>query len=140
MAITPSDIFDLALSRHREPWNWTLHFAGLAGFTLTLLLHSYLMFAVSLIIFGAGFFQLNLPPLPENRWLRFVHSAVEWEKNWVAAPWNWHKTWRFGFVLLITYITIWALWTRDAVVLALLIGFGYLIKVVLENLEYDIRP
>lgn len=138
--MTPSEIFALALKRHRKPWNWTLHFVGLIGFGLTLLLHSYLMFATSLILFGAGSFDLQLPVTSDNRWLRFVAKAIEWEKDWVAAPWNWYKTRRFLFVLAVVFVSIWALWTRDGVVLCLLVAFAYLLKVMKENIAGGIDP
>lgn len=140
MTITPSEIFSLALKRHRAPWNWTLHFAALFGFGLTLLLHSYLVFAVTMIVFGTGFFELGLPKAPDNRWFGFVTRGVEWEKNWVAAPWGWYKIRRFIYVLLIGLLTIWALWTRDAAVLALLIGFAFLIRIMRENMDVGIDP
>ncbi len=140
MSITPSEIFILAITRHQKPWNWSLHFAGLIGFALSLLFHSYLLFATSLIFSGAGFFDLKLPPVPESRWLRFVASAVEWEKNWVAAPWSGHKIRRMFLVVLIAAITVWALWTKDGVVLSLLVGFAYLFKIMKENMEGGIDP
>ena len=34
MTVTPSELFALALSRHRQPWGWTVHLAGLAGLAL----------------------------------------------------------------------------------------------------------
>jgi len=140
MPVTPSEILTLAIQRHRQPWNWTLHFCGLAGFALSLMLHSYLLFAASLIIFGAGFFELGLPPVKENRWLRFVHEAVEWEKNWIAAPWNWQKIWRFGVFLMFAVLFIWACWEQEPVAIALFSGFAYLAKVVRENKEGGIDP
>lgn len=140
MAVTPSEIFALALERHRQPWNWTLHFAALVGFLLTLVLHSYLMFAATVIVFGAGFFDLHMPLMQEGRWQRFMHDGVEWEKNWIAAPWNWRKTWRLLVVLGMIYTTIWAFWTREPVAISLIIAFIYLAKVVRENIEGGIDP
>jgi len=113
---------------------------GLVGFALTMAAHSSLLFAASLVLFGAGFFDLNLPEIPENRWIRFVSSAVEWEKNWVAAPWNWYKIRRFIICLFITGITLWALWTRDLAVLALIVAFGYLLHVRRDNIDGGIDP
>lgn len=140
MTVTPSHLFDLAVRRHREPWNWTLHFAALVGFALTLLLHSYLMLAASLILFGAGLFDLGMPDLPDNRWGRFVHDAVEWEKNWAVMPWTFRKTWRFAFVVVVALICTWALWVREPSALGLLIGFAYLVKIYRENRESGIDP
>ncbi len=115
------------------PWNWTLHCASLFGFALTLLMHSYLMFAATVIIFGAGFFELRLPDLPENRWRRFVLSAVEWEKDWIAYPWTFRKWMRLLFVLLIGFVTVWALWTREPAALGMLMGGAYLVWVARDN-------
>lgn len=140
MTVTPSDIFELAVNRHREPWNWTLHFAAMCGFAATMLTHSFLMFAASLIVFGAGFFELGLPPMGDGRWLKFVKERIEWEKNWAAAPWNWHKIWRLAVVVLLSGVAIWALWTRDAGVLLLFLGFGYLVRVMKENMSGGIKP
>ncbi|QGY42007.1 hypothetical protein GM415_07405 [Pseudodesulfovibrio cashew] len=140
MTATPSEIFDLAVKRHRLPWNWTLHTAALAGFALTLLAHSPLLFAASLIVAGAGFFEPDLPTPPDNRWFRLAARAVEWEKNWAAAPWNRHKVLRFAFVLLVALVAAWALWTRDPVVLALLAAFAYLVYVVRDNMAGGIDP
>lgn len=140
MAVTPSDIFDLAIKRHREPWNWTLHFVGLCGFGMTMLTHSFLFFAASLIVFGAGFFELGLPPVKEGRWLRFARACIEWEKNWVATPWNWHKTWRFVVVMGVAAVAVWALWTRDMGLLLLFLGFGYLIRVMMDNRDGGVKP
>ncbi len=133
MVVTPSALFSLALERHRSPWNWTLHCVAFVSFALTLLFHSALLFAASLILFGVGFLDLNMPKPPENRWFSYVHRAVEWEKNWVAYPWTFWKTWRFCFTLLVAAIVIWAFWAREPIALGLLVGFGYLIKVVREN-------
>jgi len=140
MVVTPSEIFELALERHRRPWNWTLHFAGLAGLALTLLLHSYLMLATTLIVMGAGFFELNLPPMKIGRWRRFATAGVEWERDWLAAPWNWRKIWRFGVFLIILIIVIVSLWMQEPVAVSLIIAFAYLAKVVRENIEGGIDP
>lgn len=138
MVVTPSEILALALERHRRPWNWTLHCIGLLGLAVTMLLHSYLMLATSLILLGAGFFDFDLPEPRRNRWFAWVREAVEWEKDWVAYPWTFRKTWRFFFAILVAGITIWALWTREASVIGLLIGFAYLTRVVRENRDSGI--
>lgn len=140
MVATPSDIRKLAIERHQSTWNWTMHFAAVIGFGLTLLFHSYILLACSTVLFGAGFFKPGLPVLRETRWTRFVARAVEWEKNWIAAPWNSYKIWRFTVVLLLATIAIWALWTGDAVVLALFVGFGFLVHVVRDNMAGGIKP
>ncbi len=133
MVVTPSELITLALKRHRMPWNWTLHCAALVAFALTMLFHSYLILATSMIFFGAGFYDLNMPTPPDNRWFQFVHKGVEWEKDWVAYPWSFSKTWRFAFTVVVATIISWALWTREPGTIGLLIGFAYLIKVVREN-------
>lgn len=138
MAVTPSELFGLALKRHREPWNWTLHCASLLAFALTLLLHSYLLFATSLILLGAGFFDLKMPEPPKNRWFKFAEEGVEWEKDWVAYPWTFRKIWRFAFVVLVSLIVCWVLVTRELSALGMLMGFAYLIKVVRDNRESGI--
>jgi hypothetical protein len=140
MIVTPSELVALALARHREPWNWTFHFAALGLLFPTLLFHSYLFLAAALILFGAGFFRLDLDVPPDNRWFRFVHRGLEWEKNWIAAPWNRHKTGRFAFALATAVITIWALWTREPAALALIVGFTVLAFVVAENKKKGIDP
>lgn len=140
MVVTPSALFALALARHREPWNWTLQSAGLACLFPTLFLHSYLFLAAALILFGAGFFRLGLDQPPDNRWFRFAARALEWEKNWMAAPWNRHKIGRFCFALLASACLIWALWTRELAVLTLAAGFAVLARVVAENKKNGIAP
>lgn len=140
MAFAPSDLAQLALRRHREPWNWTFHFTALCMLCTALLLHSSLLTAAALIFFGTGFFPLNLDPPPDNRWFRFVRRAVEKEKNWAAAPWNRHKTGWFCLGLAIVSIVIWALWVREPATLALLLGFAVLARVVEENRRGGIDP
>lgn len=140
MVATPSDIRDLALARHQQVWNWTAHFAALCFLGLTLLLHSYLLLAVTMALFGAGFFEMGLPPMKQCRWRRYVLRMVEWEKNWIAAPWNRVKWLRFLFVAAVAAVTVWALWTQSPPVLAVLAGFGYLARVVKENREAGIDP
>lgn len=140
MPVTPSELASLALARHRKPWNWTFQAAALAGLCLTLLFRSYLLLAVSLILFGAGFFPLRLDEPPDNRWFRFVHRFLQWEKNWVAAPWNWHKIWRLGFAASATILIISALWIREPAALGLIVGFVVLARFVAENKADGIDP
>ena len=140
MAVTPSELFDLALRRHRQPWGFTVHLAGLAGLGLTLLLHSALMLAASIVLLGVGFFRWPDPPHADNRWFKFVHRAVEWEKDWIAYPWTWRKWMWFLLFLGCALFTIWALWVQDPASLGLIAGFAYLAKVVRENREGGIDP
>lgn len=140
MPISPSELSALAQARRREPWNWTSQFVALAFLCPTLFFHSSLALAATLIFFGVGFFRLELPAPPDNRWFRFVHRAIEWEKNWLAAPWSWYKSWRFGFVLLAATAVARALWTRDLAMLALIAGFGVLARVARENKKNGIDP
>lgn len=140
MSVTPAQILNRAFERHYQPWNWSIQFTALWLFGLTLLFHSYLLLAATLVLFGTGFFQLHMPQDPENRWFSFVKKGVEWEKNWVAAPWTFYKWRRFLFVLIMAYFLVWALWTLEYATLGLFIGFGYLIKVMVENKEAGIDP
>jgi hypothetical protein len=140
MAVTPSSLFALAVSRHRQPWNWSLHFAALVLFCLALFWHSYLMLAASLILLGVGFFELGLDGPSDNRWFRFAHGGVEWEKNWSAAPWNWVKWSRLAFAVLAAGFAAWALWGRVLEALMLLAGFAVLGWVVRLNRENGIDP
>ena len=140
MIITPAELFTLALKRHQQPWNWSLQFSALWLFGLTLLFHSYLLLAVTFIIVGTGFFQLNLPKNLENRWFSFVEEGIEWEKNWIAAPWNFYKWKRFLFVLFVAGVLVWALWSREYASLLLITGFAYLVKVMVENKSAGIEP
>jgi len=140
MAVTPSEIAALALARHRGPWNWTLHLAGLAVLCLSLLLHGPLTASAGLILLAAGFFRWPEPVRPQTRWLRFVHAAVEWEKDWVAAPWNRHKWLWFLLALLVSGYAVWALWTRELASLSLLAGFAVLWRVMRENKENGVDP
>lgn len=140
MAVTPSQLFALAVSRHREPWNWTFHCAALVLFCLCLLAHSYLFLAASLILLGAGFFRLPLDPPPDNRWFRFTRRFLQWERNWSATPWTGRKIARLAFAVLAAAVTVWALWTREPAALALLAGFLVLSRVVSANREGGIDP
>jgi glucan phosphoethanolaminetransferase (alkaline phosphatase superfamily) len=133
MTVTPAELFALALERHQQHWNWSFQFVAALVFGLVLLFHSYLLLAVSLVLFGVGFFQLNLPPFEKKWWISFVKKGVEWEKNWIAAPWNLIKWRRFLFVLVATCVLVWALWIREYAALGLILGFAYLVKVKAEN-------
>jgi len=140
MVVTPSSLFALALSRHRLPWNWSLHFGALVLFGLALLAHSYLLLAAACILLGAGFFELALGEPPDNRWFRFARRGVEWEKNWAAAPWNRVKWARLVFAVLLAGAVVWALWARELAALTLLAGFAVLAWVVRQNREKGIDP
>jgi hypothetical protein len=138
MVVTPSSLFALAVSRHRQPWNWSLHLAALILFGLALFAHGYLLLAASLILLGAGFFDLRLDGPPDNRWFRLVRSGVEWEKNWSAAPWNRVKWSRLLFAVLAAGLCVWALWARELAAVMLLAGFAVLAWVVRQNRENGI--
>jgi len=135
MIVTPSSLFALAVSRHRQPWNWSLHFAAVVLSGLTLFSHSYLMLAASLILLGVGFFELGLDRPTESRWFRFVSRSVEWEKDWAAVPWNRVKCSRLAFAVLVAGFTVWALWVRELAALMLLAGFAVLAWVARQNRE-----
>ncbi|MEZ7196143.1 hypothetical protein [Pseudodesulfovibrio karagichevae] len=128
------------MSRHRQPWNWSLHLAALVLFGLALFTHGYLLLAASLILLGAGFFELGLDGPPDNRWFRFVRGGVEWEKNWSAAPWNRVKWSRLAIVVLVGGLSVWALWTQELAAVMLLAGFAVLAWVVRQNRENGIDP
>nr|WP_319583089.1 hypothetical protein [uncultured Pseudodesulfovibrio sp.] len=100
--------------------------------------HGYLMLAASLILLGVGFFELKLDEPPDNRWFRFVRRAIDWEKNWGAAPWNRVKWTRLLFALLVAGFTVWALWVRELAGLMLVAGFAVLAWVVRQNRENGI--
>jgi hypothetical protein len=140
MTVTPSELFALALSRHRQPWNFTVHLAAVALFGLALPLHSFLIFSAGLILLGFGFFELVLPDMPPGRWRRLVHAVVEWEKNWSVLPWTFRKWARLCIALLLGCLLVWALWTRDLAVLALFFAFACLARVVAENRAGGIDP
>lgn len=140
MTLTPKGLYQLAVTRHQQPWNWTFHFTALLCFALSLLTHSYLLFAACVILFGTGFFELSLSYFPRHRWWDFVYSGTEWEKNWIAAPWNARKWLRTAFVLLIVFWLIWSLWTREIISISLLIGFAVLLKISHDNKASGIDP
>ncbi|MEF2232381.1 MAG: hypothetical protein V3571_15720 [Pseudodesulfovibrio sp.] len=140
MTVTPARLLDLALARHRSPWNWTVHCAAAVVLVLALPLHSALALSAGLVLFGAGFFRWPEPLRQGTRWLQFAHRAVEWEKDWIAAPWNRYKWSRFLGFLLVAGVAAWALWTREPATLALLGGFAYLARVVRENRDGGIDP
>lgn len=140
MATTPAEVFALALARHRLLWNWTAHFAALCLFAFTLLFHSYVLLAVTLALFGAGFYELGLPEMKDGRWRQFVLRMIEWEKNWIAAPWIWGKWWRFLFICSVVLVVVWALWTGNPPVIMVLISFAYLSHVVRENKKRGVDP
>lgn len=78
--------------------------------------------------------------MPDNRWLAFVKRGITWEKNWIAAPWNWPKWWRFTFFLFIAAVFVWALWVLELAALMLLGTLAYLWTVMLENKAAGIEP
>ncbi|WP_238528154.1 hypothetical protein [Pseudodesulfovibrio mercurii] len=128
------------MSRHRQPWNWSLHAAALVLFGLALFAHGYLLLAASLILLGAGFFELDLPAPPENWWFGLARRGVEWEKNWSAAPWNRVKWSRLLGALLLAGVLVWGLWVRELAALGLLFGFAVLVWVMRRNREDGIDP
>jgi len=140
MFTTPTKLLELAIERHRKPWNWTIQFAGVSLLCLTLLAHSYLLLAASLILLGTGFLDLNMDDPPDNRWFKFVTAGVEWEKNWVALPWNFAKIFKFTLVMIILGALIWVLVVRELAAIGLFIGFVYLARVVIENKESGVEP
>ncbi|BCS88597.1 hypothetical protein [Pseudodesulfovibrio sediminis] len=140
MVTSPSELFDLALKRHRQPWNWTLQFAGIMLLGLTLAAHSYLLLAASMILFGAGFYELHMPEPSENLWFRFVSGGIQWEKNWVATPWTFGKIFKCCVTLALLAVTVWALVVREIGTIGLLIGFLALARVVVENRDSGVEP
>ena len=140
MSVTPSALFDLAVARHREPWNWTLHASAAGLFCLALLAHSFLLLAASMILGGVGFLRLDLETPPDNLWFRIVASAVTWERNWAAAPWNRGKWSRFLLTCSLTGVAVWALVIRELAVLGLLVCVAALIRVAWENRQNGIKP
>ncbi|MGE4193973.1 MAG: hypothetical protein AB7E51_11345 [Pseudodesulfovibrio sp.] len=140
MIVTPSSLFELAVRRHRQPWNWSLHCAALALFCCALLWRSYLALSAGAVLFGAGFFELNLGELPAGRWSGLVRRGVEWEKNWSAVPWTWLKWARLGFSLLVGAVLVWALWESELATLMLLACFAVLWRIRRENRESGIDP
>ncbi len=140
MTVTPSSLFALAVSRHRQPWNWSLHVAALVLFCLALLTHGYLLLAASFVLLGVGFFELKLPDQPDNRWFRLARRGVEWEKNWAAAPWNRVKWTRLLIFAALASLSVWALWVRELATLMLLAGFAVLVRVMRENRKSGIDP
>ena len=140
MAVTPSELFELAVTRHRQPWNLSLHCAGAGLFALALLAHSYLLLAAALILLGAGFLALEQGVPPDNGWFRRMAAVAEWEKDWASLPWNWRKIWRFGLAVLLCLIAVWALWTGEPAAIGLLIGGAALAWVIRDNREKDAWP
>lgn len=140
MAVTPSELFALAVVRHRQPWNLTLHLAGVGAFALALLLHSYLLLAMALILGGAGFVAYDVGEPPDNGWFRFTAGLVRWERDWASLPWTWRKISRVGLALLLAGVTVWALWVRELATIGLLIGAAALAWVVRDNREKDSWP
>ncbi|NDV19628.1 hypothetical protein GO013_09375 [Pseudodesulfovibrio sp. JC047] len=140
MTITPSDLFQLATQRHRQPWNWSLHFTALISCCLAVLFHSPFFLTATIILGAVGFLELRMKTTPNTRWFRFVHAGIEWEKDWFATPWNTGKWTRFLLVFCIAIFFLWALWSRELAALALIIGFGALIRVMVENYKNGIKP
>lgn len=140
MIVTPSSLFELAVRRHRQPWNWSLHFAALVLFGCALFGRSYLALAAATVLFAAGFFELNLGEPPEGRWFRWVRRCVERERNWAAAPWNLAKWWRLAVFLPVCGALAWALWVRELAALMLFVCFAVLLRVRRENRENGIDP
>lgn len=140
MIVTPSSLFELAVLRHRQPWNWSLHFAALVLFGCALFGHSYLALAAGVVLFGAGFFELRLGEPPEGWWFERVRRFVEWEKNWSAAPWNRVKWRRLLLAALLGGVLVWALWVRELATLMLMVCFAALLWAQRENRKGGIDP
>lgn len=131
--ITPRELLDLAISRHRQPWNFTVQAAGLPFLILALLLHSGLFASMALILFGAGFLSLPMPAMPPGRWRRTVDRWIGAEVNWLNTPMTGKKLLGFFVFLLVAGFSIWALWTNELVSLTFLAGMLAVYRAYLYN-------
>ncbi|KAB1441703.1 hypothetical protein [Pseudodesulfovibrio senegalensis] len=119
--ITPRELMDLALARHRQPWNMTLQLGGCALLALALLLHGALVASMGLVLVGVGFMNLRLAPMRPGRWHTFLDRVLAAEVGWLNAPMGWRKLLRTAVLLGIVSVTFWALWMRDIAVLGMLV-------------------
>ncbi len=140
MPVTPAQLLSLAIARHHQPWNWSLHFAALLLLCLALLFHGYLLLAAAMILFGAGFFPLNLSTPKKNRWFAFVQRRIEAQKDWTAQPWTGPKVLRLTILCMVLLYAAWALWVREWASLGLLLGFAALYPLIAENRAGGIKP
>ncbi len=120
--ITPRDLLDLALVRHRQPWNMSFQLAGCAFLVPALLLHSAILVSLGLILVGVGFMNLRLAPMRPGRWHRVLDSVVAAEVRWLNTPMNARKFFRTVVVLGLFTVAVWALWAGDMAMLSLLVA------------------
>ncbi|WP_147820001.1 hypothetical protein [Salidesulfovibrio onnuriiensis] len=131
--LTPRDLLDLAVSRHRQPWNFTAHCCGLCLMGLALLLHSGLCVAAGLILLGTGLLILPLPPMPPGRWRRSVDRLIAAEVQWINTPMNGKKLFRTLVWAVILGFTVWTLWARELLSLTLLAAMLAVYRAYLYN-------
>lgn len=131
--LTPRELMDLALSRHRQPWNFTVQTCGLCCLATALLLHNGLLTATALVLFGVGFLVLPLPPMPPGVWRRSIDRFIAAEVRWLNTPMSWQKLLKGGIWTLILITTIWALWVRELLLLTFLVAMWAVYRAYLYN-------
>ncbi|WP_243544254.1 hypothetical protein [Pseudodesulfovibrio tunisiensis] len=140
MMVSPRQLLHLAATRRREPWNWTAQFCGIITFSLGLFLHSYVLSALALALIAAGFLRMELPPMSDSRWHRFVLRCINHEKNWLAFPMSFRKGLDIFLVAVLVPLFIHALWTRDLAILAAYLAAAVLLHIRKENRDAGIDP
>lgn len=130
---TPRELLDLALSRHRQPWNFTVQACALPCFVLALLLHSAVFASMSIILVGAGFFALPMPAMQPGPWRRTVDRCIAAEVMWLNTPMNWIKLLKTVMWSAILAFAVWALWVGEMLSLGLLVCMGAVYKAYLYN-------
>lgn len=138
--ITPRELMDLALARHRQPWNMTLQLAGCALLAFALLLHGALVASMGLVLVAAGFMNLRLAPMRPGRWRTFLDRVLAAEVGWLNSPMGWRKLLRSIIALVIGAVTVWALWTRDVAMLGMLVCLWALYLAYRYNRTTGIDP
>lgn len=120
--LSPQDLMDIALRRHRQPWNMTFQIIGMAFCIPALLFHSSICFSIALIFMGLGFMKLRLAPMPYGRWRNMLDHIVAAEVRWLNTP-KTIGTWlRTVFILALLIFIMWALWVQDIATISLIIA------------------
>ncbi|GAB7022137.1 hypothetical protein [Salidesulfovibrio brasiliensis] len=138
--LAPAEILRLARRNRRTPWNWLMQGLGWLFLCLALLLHSGALFVFFLVLFAAGFLNLNLPEMPDNAFRRLAESGVAFEDRVLQLPPGWRRAAIWAGLLFAVCFVLWTLWSRSLIALCFLMGGGALARIVASNRASGIRP
>lgn len=131
--IRPRDLMDTALSRHRQPWNFTMQAFALPCIILALAFHSGLWLASAIIFIGVGFLVLPLPPMRPGRWRRMIDKAIALEVRLLNTPSNKKKIAKTTVFTLVLLLGAWALWAGELLWISFVVGLAAVYRAYVYN-------